>query len=115
MTAVGASAPTTPAPAAAAAAPRVHVPDEPSTRRERWGDAVLEGTPLGEVLVGAGGVADWLWARWRVLERAGLDRAGFDTVVLGYRRELWLWLAGERSWEQCCSGLIGRLGRRLAP
>lgn len=30
----------------------------------------------------------------------------------GYRRELWLWLAGERSWQQCASGLAGRIARR---
>jgi hypothetical protein len=34
--------------------------------------------------------------------------------VLGYQREIWLWLAGERTWAQCCSGLIGRINRRLA-
>ena len=40
-----------------------------------------------------------------MLERAGIDRADFAGIVVGYRRELWLWLAGERTWEQCCSGL----------
>ncbi len=34
-------------------------------------------------------------------------------IVVGYRREIWLWLAGERTWAQCCSGLIGRISRRL--
>ena len=38
----------------------------------------------------------------------------FEAIVVGYRREIWLWLAGERIWTQCCSGLIGRIGRRLA-
>ena len=27
---------------------------------------------------------------------------------------VWLWLAGERTWAQCCSGLIGRINRRVA-
>jgi hypothetical protein len=35
-------------------------------------------------------------------------------IVVEYRREIWLWLAGERTWAQCCSGLIGRIDRRLA-
>jgi hypothetical protein len=35
-------------------------------------------------------------------------------IVLGYRREIWLWLAGERTWAQCCSGLVGRINRQLA-
>ena len=55
---------------------------------------------------------EWLWARWRIVERAGIDRPAFGAMVAGYRRELWLWLAGERTWEQCCSGLVGRIGRR---
>jgi hypothetical protein len=36
-------------------------------------------------------------------------------MVLDYRRELWLWLAGERTWAHACSGLVGRVGRRLSP
>ena len=48
---------------------------------------------------------------------AGVDlaiEAGRFVVLLGsYRRELWLWLMGERTWVQCCSGLIGRIERRL--
>ena len=62
---------------------------------------------------GADGVGEWLWGRWRVLERSGVDRAAFAEVLGGYRRELWLWLAGERTWAQCCSGLLGRLARRF--
>ena len=37
-----------------------------------------------------------------------------EVVCANYRRELWLWLVGERTWEQCVSGLTGRLSRRLA-
>ena len=37
----------------------------------------------------------------------------FGAIVADYRREIWLWLAGERTWAQCCSGLIGRITRRL--
>jgi hypothetical protein len=35
-----------------------------------------------------------------------------DEICVGYRRELWLWLVGERSWGQCVSGLMGRISRR---
>ena len=35
-----------------------------------------------------------------------------EGVCDGYERELWLWLVGERSWQQCMSGLSGRLQRR---
>jgi hypothetical protein len=98
----------------AAGWPALHVPDEPIARREAWYAAVLDGAPIAEVVEGEGGVAEWLWGRWRVLASAGLDAKDFSTAVGGYRREIWLWLGGERTWAQCCSGLIGRLTRRFA-
>ena len=35
-----------------------------------------------------------------------------EAACRSYDRELWLWLVGERTWEQCVSGLGGRLLRR---
>ncbi len=98
------------------ALPDLHLPDEPVARAEAWSDAVVgEGRDLGEVLTAADGLVPWLWSRWRTLASAGMSEDELAGVVLGYRREIWLWLAGERTWAQCCSGLIGRIGRRLAP
>ena len=74
---------------------------------------MLAGAALEATVGGAGGPAEWLWERWRVLERAGMDRAQFVGLVVAYRRELWLWLVGDRQWDQCCAGLIGRVTRRL--
>ncbi len=91
---------------------RLHVPEEPTTARSAWRDRVLEGVDLVEVVTGPGGVADWLWSRWRVLGSVGVTQADLATIADGYRRELWLWLIGERTWQQCCSGLIGRIDRR---
>ena len=92
----------------------LHLPEADETRRLRWRDQVLAGAPLAEVLSGDEGLAEWLWARWRVLERAGIDRGAFVALVVAYRRECWLWLYGDRTWEQCCAGLLGRIERRLA-
>ncbi len=92
--------------------PRLHVPSEPD--RDRFHRRVLEGATLDQVIVTEDGITSWLWERWRVLDRCGMDHTQFLSVVRAYRRELWLWLMGERSWAQCCSGLIGRVGRRLA-
>jgi hypothetical protein len=94
--------------------PVLHVPDEPTGRAQLWLATVLDGAELDEVLTGPEGVVDWLWTRWRVLTVAGVGEADLRAVVLGYRREIWLWLAGERTWAQCCSGLIGRISRRIA-
>lgn len=106
----------------------LHLPDEPIEQRAQWlamlfdggGPAVADraeasggGVPLVDVLTGEGGLAAWLWRRWRVLERAGFDRRAFDAVLAGYQREVWLWLMGQRTWVHCCSGLIGRLERRV--
>lgn len=58
--------------------------------------------------------AAWSWERWRsALEPAGMSREAFMDVVAGYRREVWLWLLGDRGWGQLLSGLAGRVSRRL--
>ena len=98
----------------ATAAPVLHVPDEPTVRAERWLAAVLDGGDLEPVLTGGDGIVAWLWTRWKTLATAGVGEEDLGRIVLGYRREMWLWLAGERTWSQCCSGLIGRINRRIA-
>lgn len=96
------------------AVPDLHLPDEPVLRAEAWRDAVIDqGRDLGSVLTAPDGLAPWLWSRWRSLGPAGMSENELARVVVDYRREIWLWLAGERTWAQCCSGLIGRIGRRL--
>jgi hypothetical protein len=35
-----------------------------------------------------------------------------EAACRSYERELWLWLVGERRWQQCAEGLSGRLARR---
>jgi len=97
------------------AAPGLHLPDEPTERAEAWRAAIRGGRGFEDVLFGDDGVTAWLWSRWRSLASSGLDEEVLGGVVLGYRRELWLWLAGDRTWAQCCSGLIGRVNRRVAP
>lgn len=95
------------------AVPMLHVPDEPTARAEEWLRAIHEGRELEQVLTGDDGVVEWLWSRWRSLGSAGLSEEELGRIVLDYRREVWLWLAGERTWAQCCSGLIGRITRRF--
>ncbi len=95
--------------------PVLHVPDEPLAHGEAWWGAVVEqGRELKAVLTEEDGLAPWLWSRWRSLASVGMREDDLAGVVVEYRREIWLWLAGERTWAQCCSGLIGRIDRRLA-
>ena len=49
-----------------------------------------------------------LWHYMPVLEHIR-NRIG---ITSDYQRELRLWLEGDRTWAQCCSGLIGRITRR---
>ncbi len=61
-------------------------------------------------------LADPLWESWgAVVEERGMDRDRFGQIVAGYGNELRLWVVGERPWEQCISGLAGRVERRLSP
>jgi hypothetical protein len=99
---------------APATAPTLHLPDEPTARADLWLAAIAEGADLGAVLAADDGLIEWLWARWSTLARSGLSHGEFTAVALDYRRELWLWLAGERTWSQACSGLVGRIIRRVA-
>ncbi|MGO8864388.1 MAG: hypothetical protein ACLQRH_26965 [Acidimicrobiales bacterium] len=94
--------------------PSLHIPDEPVDRVQAWLSAVLDGSDLADVLTREDGLVPWLWTRWTVLGQSGVTREDFTLIVLEYRRELWLWLAGERIWTQSCSGLVGRITRRIA-
>jgi hypothetical protein len=87
--------------------------EEPLGQRERWRREILCGRDLGDAVRAPDGVAGWLWARWPALPSLGVDAEGFRSLLLDYRREIWFWLEGDRTWEQCCTGLAGRIGRRL--
>lgn len=91
----------------------LHVPEEPVLHRERWRRQVEDGADWATVVDRAGGLTAWLWERWQALGAAGMDGARFAATVAGYQKELWYWVLGERQWAQVCSGLIGRVERRL--
>jgi hypothetical protein len=91
----------------------LHLPDEPTVLADQWLDDAVAGQSLESVLGGESGLGAWLWHRWRSLASTGLSQAEFEAIVLSSRRELWLWLAGERTWAQACSGLLGRIERRV--
>jgi hypothetical protein len=96
-------------------APGLTVPEEPVELRARTRALVEQDPGRGAAVVDAGAfVADPLWERWGpALAAAGLDRDRFGAIVAGYRRELWLWVMGERTWAQSAGGLLGRVQRRL--
>lgn len=71
-----------------------------------WNDMAADGHWL----------ADWLWPHWAAtLERDGVTSDHLAQVVAGYRRELWLWVVGERTWPHTLTALAGRVVRRPVP
>lgn len=96
------------------AAVELEVPAEPGELRAAIASEVLGGADWEERFGSGLGVAEVLWPAWSpALEPAGMDRRRFEALVRGYRRELWLWVLGERLWQQAASGLAGRALRRL--
>jgi hypothetical protein len=88
--------------------------DEPVEMRNGLRQALLEGADWRQGFSNDICIGDFLWERWcPALEPAGMDREAFIEVVIGYGRELWLWLMGERQWEEFNAGLVGRINRRL--
>jgi hypothetical protein len=97
------------------ATPDLSLPEEPVALRQRTRSLIEQDPERGAALVDAGSwIAGPLWGRWGpALERAGMDRDRFQEIVTSYRRELWLWVMGERTWAQSAGGLLGRVQRRL--
>ena len=93
---------------------RLEMPVEPLELRDWLRQTVLSGGDPREDISEGVCLGVLLWERWRSsLEPAGMDREMFVDVVESYGRELWLWIIGERRWEQCVEGLVGRVARRI--
>ncbi len=96
------------------AAPLLEFPPEPEDLRVGLRDALLAGGDWREGFSDDICIGVWLWSRWQpVLEPGGCSREDFVEIVVANRRELWLWLLGDRRWEQYVTGLAGRVIRRL--
>ena len=94
--------------------PRLELPKEPVDLRVGLRDALLDGKDWREGFSKDICIGVWLWGRWQpALEPGGMSREQFVDVVIANKRELWLWLMGERQWIQFLTGLAGRVVRRL--
>ncbi|MFZ0667684.1 MAG: hypothetical protein WAM97_18200 [Acidimicrobiales bacterium] len=95
---------------------RLEMPIEPVELREWMRQTILAGGDPREDVEEGISLGMVLWERWRSsLEPSGVDRESFFDMVESYGREIWLWIIGERRWEQCIEGLAGRISRRLPP
>ena len=117
LTSARASSLAEPEVASARAAPeleaaQLEVPPEPVELHRELRTGLLAGQPFRPTAGAA--VSELLWHRWGPgLQAAGMDRLAFGAVVDGHRRELWLWVVGDRRWEPVVVGLAGRVLRRL--
>jgi hypothetical protein len=94
--------------------PRLELPDEPVDIKVGLRDALLEGQNWRDGFSDDICIGLWLWGRWQpALEPDGMSREEFVDTVIANRRELWLWLIGDRQWDQFITGLAGRISRRL--
>jgi hypothetical protein len=89
-------------------------PAEPLELKARLRDAVGRAPEETRRLLATGeGVGDYLWGAWA----AGLPALAREDVV-GYAgtswRELWLWVMGERTWEEAAGLVGGGVLRRVA-
>lgn len=100
-----------------AGGPRLELPAEPLDLKVALRAAVLgigeqpdrQASAIDESCLGV-----WLWSRWQpALEPRGCTREQFVDTVVDLRREVVLWLLGDRPWLQVVSSLAGRISRRL--
>lgn len=58
-------------------------------------------------------LTDWLWTAWSAeLEPAGIGRDALTREVGRWSRELWLWVTGERQWDEVSALVYGGVLRR---
>jgi hypothetical protein len=94
--------------------PRLDLPDEPLDLKDGLREALLAGRDWRDGFSDEICIGLWLWRCWQpALEPEGLSREDFVDVVIANKRELWLWLMGERQWSHYLTGLAGRVVRRL--
>ncbi len=93
---------------------RLELPEEPVDIKERLRDALLAGQKWRDGFSDEICIVLWLWGWWRpALEPCGMGREEFVDALVADRREVWLWLMGERQWFPFITGLAGRIARRL--
>ena len=77
--------------------PRLELPDEPVDLQRELRDTLLSGANWREGFSDDICIGLLLWRAWQpALEPLGFSREDFIDSVVAYRRELWLWLMGDR-------------------
>lgn len=94
------------------ALPVLVIPEEPLDAKVRLRAFVGE-DPVAGRAAAVGKVTDLLWDEWKeVLVPFGVDAERFSSVVVGATHEVWLWVMGDRPYDQLVASVIGRTVRR---
>lgn len=89
-------------------------PPEPLELKERTTRLALESPSAARERLAEGEwLAGYLWAEWaRELEPAGVTREALVAELSRWRRELWLWVMGERQWKEAAGLVYGGVLRQ---
>jgi len=94
--------------------PALPIPEEPEAVKATLRVAVGE-DPVGGRTVAVAEMATLLWQAWAgELAAMGVDDSTFSAVVVGAGNEVWLWVMGDRPYDQLVTSIAGRTIRRLA-
>jgi hypothetical protein len=94
--------------------PALAIPTEPLELKALLRNAVGEDPVAGRV-VALAEVAAALWRDWEeALTPFGLDEASFTSIIAGATNEVWLWVMGDRPYDQLVASIAGRTIRRTS-
>jgi hypothetical protein len=92
----------------------LEAPTEPLELKALLRAAVGE-NPVGGRDVALSNVTELFWDEWHdTLVGVGVGEAKFASIVAGATNEVWLWVMGDRPFDQLVASLAGRTLRRTA-
>ncbi len=96
-----------------AGSPSLRLLREPERLRRELRELVGENPAAAKDAI-ARRLSERLWRAWRpeLAPRGGSAQA-LRSVVAGDGVETWLWVLGDRQWDQLVEGLAGRVARRV--
>jgi hypothetical protein len=94
--------------------PALATPEEPLDIKEALRATVGE-DPVAGRQAALAKVTELLWNEWQdSLAPFGVDGEKFTAIVAGATNEVWLWVMGDRPYDQLVASIAGRTIRRTA-
>jgi hypothetical protein len=94
--------------------PLLPIPEEPEAMKATLRVAIGE-DPIDGKRLAVEELASVLYAAWvGELTAMGVDERRFSIAISGASNEVWLWVMGDRPFDQLAASLGGRVLRRIA-